>query len=326
MKHSVKHYRSIFLSDFHIGAKGFDAAALVRFLRVVRCDHLYLVGDIIDGWKLNKRWYWHEDCTRVLDEFIRMRGEGTKITYLPGNHDEEVRRLNLIARYDFARRLNITIKDKVIHHLANGRRVLVMHGDQFDNTILKGLLSKWSDRLYDMCMDLLQSREAATITIDGKVKKFSLAKALKKHGQRALQLINNFESNVYKQAKTSFVDGLICGHTHIPVVKTIRGVLYANCGSWLYAGHTALVEDEGGVLMLVDCPASHADTPLMEEGLYEVLPRYKKERATSEKLINIIREIWPEQSVKPVPPKAKIVPPAFILPDIAREAPSTSVQ
>lgn len=301
MVYHKTHYRSLFLSDFHIGAKTFDANALNRFLKQSSCEHLYLVGDIIDGWKLNKRWYWTKECTKVLETLIRMRNEGTKITYLPGNHDEEVRRFNLLARYDVARRLKITIKDKIIHSLADGRRILVLHGDQFDNAILKGPLSRWSDRFYDWLTEKLQTQERPHIIINGKRKPFSLAKSLKKSGQWALQLINNFEYTVTKQASRHQVDGLICGHTHIPMLKNLNGTLYANCGSWVGKTHTALTEDETGKLSLIDIPGTTSPDPFFAPEMFpEIFPETQletvspKEKRSAEKIVALIHSIWPE--------------------------------
>ena len=126
----ITRYRSIFISDFHMGAKAFDAPALLDFLRSTESDYLYLVGDIIDGWKLNKRWYWTEDCSRVLDELARKASEGTKLIYVPGNHDETIRIVSKIKKHRFARKLNIRIHNRIIHHTADNKRILILHGDQ----------------------------------------------------------------------------------------------------------------------------------------------------------------------------------------------------
>ena len=193
-------YRSVFLSDFHIGAKSFDANALVHFLQNIECETLYLVGDIIDGWKLNKRWYWTEECSRVFDELVAKASKGTRIIYLPGNHDEDVRKIMPHRRKRFARRMGIEIRDKVLHTTADGKRFLVLHGDQFDRKIIKGRLSIWSDRLYDKIMEWVGHHHPPQIIVKGKVKRFSLAKSLSKHGQWALHLLNNFETAVYRMA------------------------------------------------------------------------------------------------------------------------------
>ena len=254
-----KYYRSVFLSDFHMGAKTFDAAALVNFLNKIECKYLFLAGDIIDGWKLNKRWFWTRDCTRVIDALVTKRNQGTKIIYLTGNHDDEVRNFTTLSRNEIARRIGIKIKERVIHTMADGRKFVVLHGDQFDRKVLRGPLSKWGDGLYDWFTHTLGlDQKRPQVLIKGKFKPFSLAKSLSKHGQWALYLLNNFENAVYKLTQKYSADGLICGHTHIPVIKNIKGIVYANCGSWLDSGHTALVETDEGDLHLIDWPNSHS--------------------------------------------------------------------
>ncbi len=305
-----QHYRSVFLSDFHIGAKSFDAAALVSFLRSFECEKLYLVGDIIDGWKLNKRWYWTEDCNRIFDELAAKIDKGTKIIFLPGNHDEEVRNISSRKRQRFAQQLGITITDKIIHEAADGRRYLVLHGDQFDRKILKGPLSQWSDRIYDAVMDFLGGHAPPTIMIKGKRRRFSLAKSLGKHGQWALHLLNNFESAVHKMVHDKGVDGLICGHTHIPTIKPIKDILYANSGSWLRTGHTALIETHYGDLSLLDWPASHeshatADNLFHDTRDFQISPDRQRYRPTSMKVVRTIQKIWPVQAAE----KASITEP-----------------
>jgi UDP-2,3-diacylglucosamine pyrophosphatase LpxH len=305
---SMRHYRSVFLSDFHIGAKSFDAAALVDFLQSVHCDYLYLVGDIIDGWKLNKRWHWTEHCSRVLDELVAKAAHGTKIIYIPGNHDDEVRHLSPLRRRRFEKELHLTLTDKIVHTLADGRKFLVLHGDQFDRKILRGPVSRWSDRLYDRLMDIFSSHGPAQIKIEGKIKPFSLAKALARHGKWALHLLNNFENAIHREATNRHVAGVICGHTHIPVIKNIRGITYANCGSWLRAGHTALTENAQGVLELVDWPNS-LEQPFLFDPLYQhepvawkLTPDSSRYRATTLTIIEKIRRIWPvktRRSAKP---------------------------
>ncbi len=291
----MRRYRTIFLSDFHIGAKSFDAPALLDFLKHTESDSLYLVGDIIDGWKMSKRWHWNDDITAVLDELVRKARAGTRIFYIPGNHDEAVRWVPIFRRLRFARRMGITIRDRVMHPLADGRRMLVLHGDQFDRALLGGM-SRWSDRIYDRLLDLLRGHEAhATIVIDGALKPFSLAKFLGRQGQKALDFINDFERMIYREALRVGADGVICGHTHIPALKRIRTVVYANCGSWLRGSHTALVEDNDGNLELLDWPS--APQTLMSGALFPDLPAVRiiapPPALLTQRLIDSIRRTWP---------------------------------
>lgn len=308
--HRPVYYRSVFLSDFHMGAKSFDAAAVLDFLHSVECKYLFLVGDIIDGWKLNKRWHWTENCSRIFDELARKAAKGTKIIYLPGNHDDEVRHIMPLTRRGFAKKLGIKITDKTVHTLADGRQFLVLHGDQFDRRILRGPLSRWSDRLYDRIMDLVDGHHPARIKIDGQIKRFSLAKTLSRHGGWALYLLNNFESAVYKMAERRDVDGLICGHTHIPVIKSIRNITYANCGSWVRTGHTALVEHHDGELELLDWPDSGAHYSYEQTNLFgpafeqrmkpcKIVPDSSRYRTITEMVIRKIRHTWPVKGPAP---------------------------
>jgi len=300
-------YRSIFLSDFHIGAKNFNAPALLDFLRNTESDILYLVGDIIDGWKLHKRWYWTEDVSAIFDELFRKASEGTKIIYVTGNHDESVRKISMLKRMRYARKLGIQIKNRVIHHCMDGRDFLVMHGDQFDRALLSGTLSRIGDRLYDFFMDMALQRRPLNIEIDGQIKRFSLSKFLSYHGQRTLNILNNYESALAREAKRSDVVGIICGHTHIPSCKKIGSVLYANCGSWLKGGQTAIVETSQGQIDLLDW--TYEETPSQT-----MLPFYRGDiepvriiadasrfRPMTNRLMAAIRRTWPSPHDAPVP-------------------------
>ncbi len=302
ISNAVRYHRTIFLSDFHIGAKAFDAEALLSFLKSNECETLYLVGDIIDGWKLAKRWHWNETVNKIFDELARKVDHGTKLVYLPGNHDEEVRTLPLLRKLRFSRRMKITIRNRMVHRCANGRRFLVMHGDQFDRRLISGTVSRISDRLYDLFLDLIGGHSHTTVLIDGELRKFSLAKYLSKQGQKALHFLNNFEKAVVREARTEGVHGIICGHTHIPALKQISDITYANCGSWLRLGHTALVEDEHGQITLLDWPEHTEETPQMsfafmtkqEETPGVILSSdCSSYRPVTLKLLQTIRRTWP---------------------------------
>lgn len=306
MPHDKKHYRSIFLSDFHIGAKKFDAPALLNFLRSTESDYLYLVGDIVDGWKLDKRWYWTETVNMVFDELFRKAHEGTKIIYITGNHDERVRKHSLLKRLRYARRVGIQIKNRIVHKAADGREFLILHGDQFDRKILRGPLSRFTDRLYDAVVEMVQKRKPLNIEINGRVKRFSMAKFLAYHGQIALDILNNFENALCREARHSDVDGIICGHTHIPALKHIRGITYANCGSWLSRKHTAIVESMGGSLDILDWNASEA------EDIIPSSPQSYTYRRLTLRLVQAIRRTWPS----PHDASGKtMASPAFLLKD-----------
>lgn len=306
---AMKRYRSVFLSDFHMGSKRFDAPALLDFLQSFECEYLFLSGDIIDGWKLAKRWYWNEDCNRILDELLRKGANGTKIIYLPGNHDNEMRQMQHYPFRQMARKFNFKIRDRVIHTMADGRQFLIMHGDQFDSKILGENISRWFDHLYN----LINRQPPRKLTINQK--KFSLAKTLKKHSKIALMLLNNFEHAVYKLAQARDVDGLICGHTHVPAQKNLKGISYYNSGSWVGHQHTAIVENQAGELGLIDCPSSDDsptlfdhftfDTHALGTNMLKILPTANSYRPATEKIVAAIQALWPEEdtdatALKPV--------------------------
>lgn len=277
-------FRSIFLSDFHIGAKTFNAAALLDFLRSNECETLYLVGDIIDGWKMHKRWYWTEEVSQIFDELFRKAYAGTKIIYITGNHDEAVREISMLKRLKYAAKLNIQIRNRIIHRTAKGLDFLVIHGDQFDRAILRGALSRWSDRLYDFCVEKFQRGKKLNIEIEGKVKRFSLSKFLSYHGQVALNILNNFENAVAREARRSDVEGIICGHTHIADLKKIGNITYANCGAWLKGECTAIVETVGGCIELLSWPQSALPIESAESAQF---------RPMTYRLMASIRRTWP---------------------------------
>jgi UDP-2,3-diacylglucosamine pyrophosphatase LpxH len=296
-------YRSVFLSDFHIGAKSFDAEALVKFLDSFDAQYLYLVGDIIDGWKLNKRWHWTEGCSRVLEALIEKAQSGTRIIYLPGNHDEQVRHIPRNKKRKFEQRLGVQIRERVVHTLADGRRFLILHGDQFDHKIIKGALSRWSDQIYDFFLERFGAHNPPPqILVKGALKPFSLAKALGRHGQSALHLLGNFEKAVHSAVQQRGLDGLICGHTHIPAIKQIRTITYANCGSWLRGGHTALIENHNGYLKLIDWPSSATQPQPLFEAQAEQAPASPYSRALAQSLVQTIHKLWPEKKDNPARP------------------------
>ena len=249
-----QHFRTIFISDFHIGAKSFNASSLLDFLKHTESEKLYLVGDIIDGWKLSKRWIWNETINQIFDELVRKASQGTEIIYVPGNHDDAVRYVPVLKRIRFARRMGIKIANTLIHKTADDRRFIVLHGDQFDTRILSEPVLKTHHKISNFFGELFVffRKESPMIEIDGTMKKFSLAKYLSRHGRTAIQTLNNFEGLVYELVKSKKLDGIICGHTHIPVLKKIKDITYANTGSWLRSGNTALVEDVSGNLSLLD--------------------------------------------------------------------------
>ncbi len=289
------YYRAIFLSDWHMGAKTFNAPGLLNFLKNNDSEYLYLVGDIIDGWKLNKRWFWPEIYNAIFDELLRKKETGTKIIYVTGNHDEALRTLRMKPRLKIVKGNGVKIVNEIVHLAGSGKKFIVTHGDQFDRKILHGNLSRWSDRAYDWLCDRFH-REGPYIEIKGKMKRFSLAKAVNTTGYWALVLLSNFESAACTYARNHHADGIICGHTHIPSLKKIKNTLYANSGGWLRDLHTALVETDDGQITLVDWKSEESPEALQAA----LSPVFYKGSEKTQKLVSLIHAIWPARLKQPI--------------------------
>lgn len=256
--------RSVFISDTHIGYFGSDLWSVVDFLRRVRCRYLFLNGDIVDSWKLEQKWSWPEPATLFLQEIAIKFLTGTKVIFLPGNHDDLFREIDLWDRENWARHMGLQIRNTHVHKTIDGKRWLVLHGDQFDTGILRAGLSRWSDKVW---VEIAQYLPMRTPDPERRNKAFSLARELaKKAGKKALALINRFEQAALRRALLRATHGVICGHTHIPVIKTIgNDVIYANSGMWQGEGkNTALIEDWDGAIKLVawERVREHAIAPI----------------------------------------------------------------
>lgn len=291
--------RTLFLSDFHFGYKGVDGAALLNCLQTYAPQKIYLAGDIIDGWKLSKRWHWRADYTRIFDALVDHKKRGTKIIYLPGNHDERVRRANPLRRTRFALRFGIRVCNSCIHRLKDGRKIIVLHGDQFDNALISGTLSRVGDWFYDHISEWLGLTERPPLVlVDGKLQKFSLAKALmKKSAKTALQLLSNLERAVVRLVTQRQADGLICGHTHVPVLRQINPrLIFGNCGMWMGHTNTAIIETLEGALELINWPdmrqpGSADDASISASQAVHLARHYE-----TALLIRKIRKLWPARS------------------------------
>ncbi len=240
-----RHVRSIWISDVHLGYSGCSADHLLKFLRQMRCEKLYLVGDIVDFWSLKKRRFWPQDHNNVVRSILGKAKHGTEVYFIPGNHDEAMR------GYDGMTLGNVEVRNQLVHQTADGRRFLVMHGDQFDAAVLN---SRWLGKLgagvYDTLLRAngLVNRVRAQFGYDY----WSLAAFLKHRVKNAVKYISKFERAVALEAQRQQVDGLICGHIHRPEIAVINGVNYLNCGDWVESC-TALLEHHDGSIELVHC-------------------------------------------------------------------------
>lgn len=238
------HFRTIWISDIHLGTSGCQAKRLLEFLKATESDKLYLVGDIVDGWQLKRRWYWHQTHNDVVQLVMKKAKKGTKVIFVPGNHDEAVRQF---IGLDFG---GIKIRDELIHTTANGKRMLVLHGDRFDGVIA---CAKWlayvGDSLYTMILKFNQVFNAWRARAG--LPYWSLSQYLKLKVKNAVSYITSFEDALAAEARKQGLDGVICGHIHKPEIRDIDGILYCNDGDWVES-LSALVEDKLGELRLVD--------------------------------------------------------------------------
>lgn len=235
--------RSVFVSDLHLGTRDARVEYLLDFLRHVETEHLYLVGDILDLWKLGRGWFWPAINNELVREVLRMARTGTRVVYVPGNHDERVR--------DYAGAVfnGVEIARETMHETADGRRLLVLHGDEFDCVMLH---SRWLafagaeaydallrvNRVFNLCRRRLGFGY------------WSLSAYVKHRVKNAVNFISRFEQTVAAEAARRGADGVVCGHIHHASLDDIDGITYANCGDWVESC-TALAEDHDGRLHII---------------------------------------------------------------------------
>lgn len=237
-------FRSVFISDVHLGTRGCQADHLLDFLRQVESDYLYLVGDIVDGWRLKKKWFWPQSHDEVLEQILGRARNGTEVIYLPGNHDEALRKL-------IGKKLgDVRVVHETIHRTVDGRRLLVIHGDLFD-TVVRDM--KWLALLgsfaYDLSITLNNALNAARRCLGFGY--WSLSGYLKDRVKAAVKFVDDFERRLVAEARRREVCGVVCGHVHKPEIRTVDDVLYVNDGDWV-ENCTALVEHQDGRLELLD--------------------------------------------------------------------------
>lgn len=237
-------FRTVWISDIHLGTSGCNAEMLVDFLHSIECDTLYLVGDIIDGWRLRKGWYWPASHNDVVRRVLKLARKGTRVVYIPGNHDEMMRDY---AGLTFG---GVEIALEAIHETADGRRLMVVHGDMFDGVIM---YARWlayiGDQAYTMLLKANQWLNAIRRRLQ--LPYWSLSARLKKKVKNAVQFITEYETVVAREALMRGVDGVVCGHIHSAEIRDMNGVIYYNDGDWVESC-TALVEDHSGEMRLID--------------------------------------------------------------------------
>lgn len=236
-------YRTVWISDIHLGTAGCNAGLLLDFLKSIECETLYLVGDIVDGWQLRKGWYWpaaHNDVVRCV---LKMAKRGARVIYVPGNHDEMLRDFVGLHFGD------VELLPEDIHVTADGRRLLVLHGDQFDNVVL---YARWLAFLGDSAYTLLLKSNGAVNWVRRRLglPYWSLAAHMKKRVKNAVSFISRYEEVVAKAAAERHVDGVVCGHIHSAEIRSFGDITYYNDGDWVESC-TALVEHGDGAMEIV---------------------------------------------------------------------------
>jgi UDP-2,3-diacylglucosamine pyrophosphatase LpxH len=238
-----KHYRALFISDVHLGTRGCQAELLIDFMRLHDAETIYLVGDIIDGWRLRKSWFWSQAHNDVVQKMLRKGRKGSRIVYLPGNHDEFLR------DYLGTHFGGVEVADTAIHETADGRRLLVIHGDQFDVVVRH---AKWLAFLGDWAYETALKLN----TVLNRVRRWfgfpywSLSAWAKLKVKNAVNFIGAFEQALSHEARRLGVDGVVCGHIHHAAIRDINGITYVNTGDWVESC-TAVAEHHDGTLEIL---------------------------------------------------------------------------
>ncbi len=258
----MNEYRTVWISDVHLGTKGSQAAALLEFLKDTECETLYLVGDLIDIWSLRRGIYWPQEHNDVIQKILRKGRKGTEIIYIPGNHDEFL--AGFLGSY-----ASVTIQNHAIHLTADGRRVFVMHGHELDTVVQNmGWLAHVGDIGYTIllrCNGLLNTTRRAL-----GLAPWSLSAYVKAGVKNVVSFIGQFEEAVVRYARDYDVDAVLCGHIHTAANHEIGGIEYFNTGDWVESC-TAIVEHFDGRMELVHPTLAHS-APFSAEVTRELAP------------------------------------------------------
>lgn len=254
MQTEPQKYRTLFLSDIHLGSRAANAELLIDFLRHNEADTIYLVGDIVDGWRLKRTWHWPQSHNDVVQKLLRQARKGVRIFYIAGNHDEFLR--------DFQGKHfgGVEVSDRAIHTGADGKRYLVIHGDQFDVVVLNArILAYLGDWAYDAAI--------AINTVVARIRRlfglpyWSFSAWAKLRVKKAVNFIGSFQKTLSEEARRSNADGVICGHIHHAAIEQMEGITYINTGDWVESC-TAIAETYEGEFRLVTWTAARG-TPTL---------------------------------------------------------------
>lgn len=237
-------FRSIWISDTHLGGRNLQSNKLLKFLQTTESEYLYLVGDIFDLWKLKQRWHWPSVNDQIIAEVLGKARNGTRVYYIPGNHDA------MLRSYCGLTVNGINIVDQVVHEAVNGSKYLVLHGDQFDCVVQKqAWLARLGSVLYDWLLVLNRWYNRLRRLLRRPY--HSISTAIKQRVKKAVNYIGEFESAIVNEARRHQVSGLICGHIHHAAIRNFGEILYSNSGDWVESC-TALVENQEGMLGIVN--------------------------------------------------------------------------
>lgn len=239
----MNHYRTIWLSDIHLGSKGCQSSKLLNFLKNTESDYLILVGDIIDFWALSRSVYWPTAHNTIIQKILRKARHGTTVIYIPGNHDENLREYIGISLGD------ITLHENYTHTLSDGRTAFCIHGDEYD---VVTRYHKWLAVIGDIGYEALLKINRIQNKIRAKLGlgHWSLSSYVKHRVKEAVNFISDYEETVAKEAKKMDVDMVLCGHIHSAEIKQMEDIVYINTGDWVESC-TAIVEHHTGELELI---------------------------------------------------------------------------
>jgi len=239
----ARHFHALFLSDIHLGTRGCRAELLIDFLKYHDAETIYLVGDIVDGWRLKRGWYWPQAHNDVVQKILRKGRKGARIVYVPGNHDEFLRDF-LGSHFGV-----VEVVDSAIHESIDGRRLLVIHGDQFDVVVRN---AKWlallGDGAYTVALGINTALDAVRRRLGFPY--WSLSAWAKLKVKNAVNFIGDFEKTLAGEAKRIGVDGVVCGHIHHATIAEHHGVTYMNTGDWVESC-TAIAEGHDGTFEVI---------------------------------------------------------------------------
>ena len=266
----IASYRSIWISDVHLGTKHAQVGKLLEFLRDTECEHLYIVGDFIDGWQLRRKWYWAEDYNVLIQKLLRKNRKKTRVTLVFGNHDEF---LEKFVGMSFGA---VKCVERVVHTAADGKRFLVIHGHQFDGlSHFNRLLDRVGSALYDRILD------RRTLGFGY----WSFASYIKLKAKAAVKYVTDYEDAMIQFARKCGMSGVICGHIHRPEIRDLGDVFYMNCGDWV-ENCTALAEDFEGKFTLIKFHENNVHSAGGRPGPHDAGHRDERDAATA----------WPSDS------------------------------